>query len=226
MAECPFCTLVGLPNLEAEADTTALQMTRVVIDESEHFLVLLDIAPLAEGHCLVISKFHLPAYIFLVGQEPLWNEFASLLASVRRQATEIFSVEPILFEHGASWESDTPSCCINHAHMHVVPTNADVATRLEMAGLRRIAVGGYTADVAEVIADTPYFFYQGSPTGGIFYDAGGAPSQFLRQVIGEQLDLAFWNWHDYIILNDEEAVLSLLAQARAKFKAWRSNSNV
>jgi ATP adenylyltransferase len=217
MLECAFCKLVRPPSGNAEASVTGLEMQRVVVAESENFIVLLDIAPLIHGHCLMISKFHIPAYLFLVGKEPVWSEFQVLLNYLRRRISGIYGVDPMLFEHGVSWASDPDSCCINHAHLHLLPTRVDVRKELDATNLRLISVGDYSV-AAPSVGDIPYFFYQASSQVGLFYDANGAPSQHLRRLVGEQLESNLWNWRDYILLADEQELRRRLARVQVLFR--------
>ncbi|MCG6962073.1 MAG: HIT family protein [Acidobacteria bacterium] len=83
-----------------------------IVDEDELSLCLLDINPLAEGHCLVISKRHVPWWHDLTKEETV-----SLFTMARRVARRLHrSYSPdfvCLYARGRR---------IPHTHLFLVPT--------------------------------------------------------------------------------------------------------
>jgi histidine triad (HIT) family protein len=83
-----------------------------VVDEDELSLCLLDINPLAEGHCLVISKRHVPWWHDLTEEETV-----SLFTMARRVARRLersYSPDFVcLYARGRR---------IPHTHLFLVPT--------------------------------------------------------------------------------------------------------
>ena len=97
---CVFCEIV--------AGTAPVR----VVDEDELSLCLLDINPLAEGHCLVISKRHVPWWHDLTEEETV-----SLFTMARRVARRLdrsYSPDFVcLYARGRR---------IPHTHLFLVPT--------------------------------------------------------------------------------------------------------
>lgn len=97
---CVFCKIV--------AGTAPVR----VVDEDELSLCLLDINPLAEGHCLVISKRHVPWWHDLTEEETV-----SLFTMARRVARRLdrsYSPDFVcLYARGRR---------IPHTHLFLVPT--------------------------------------------------------------------------------------------------------
>lgn len=87
----------------------------VVLEETDHFLVIADHAPLAEGHLLIVPRAHYACY----GALPL--EFEDEARELRQRATRFLSETyrvPIFFEHGVFRQT------VFHAHLHALPLGA------------------------------------------------------------------------------------------------------
>lgn len=99
---CAFCEIVGGRG------------TAHVIDEDELSLALLDINPFAEGHCLVVSKRHVPWWHDLSDEE-----IVSVFLMAKRVANRLgstFSPELVcMYARGRR---------IPHTHIFLVPTRS------------------------------------------------------------------------------------------------------
>lgn len=87
----------------------------VVLAETDHFLVIADHAPLAEGHLLIVPRDHYACY----GALPL--EFDDEARELRERATRFLTAvyrAPIFFEHGVFRQT------VFHAHLHALPLGA------------------------------------------------------------------------------------------------------
>jgi diadenosine tetraphosphate (Ap4A) HIT family hydrolase len=87
----------------------------VVLAETEHFLVIADHAPLAEGHLLIVPRDHYACY----GALPL--AFDDEARELRERATSFLTATyraPIFFEHGVFRQT------VFHAHLHALPLGA------------------------------------------------------------------------------------------------------
>lgn len=84
------------------------------IMENEHAMIILDINPYAEGHCLAISKRHVPWWHDLTAEEN-----AALFELARRAAEQIMrAYKPdfvCLYARGRR---------IPHTHIFLIPTHA------------------------------------------------------------------------------------------------------
>jgi diadenosine tetraphosphate (Ap4A) HIT family hydrolase len=87
----------------------------VVLAETEHFLVIADHAPLAEGHLLIVPQDHYACY----GALPLAfdDEARELRERVTRFLADRYRA-PIFFEHGVFRQT------VFHAHLHALPLGA------------------------------------------------------------------------------------------------------
>ena len=104
----------------------------VVLAGTEHFLVIADHAPLAEGHLLIVPRDHFACY----GALPL--EFDGEAGELRERVTDFLAARyqtPIFFEHGVFRQT------VFHAHLHVLPLGA--------------ASPGFAADIGRVGSPAP-----------------------------------------------------------------------
>lgn len=102
--DCPFCDVSELAEVLAETDS---------------FRLVADIAPLVEGHILIIPKGHFPCY----GAMPLVlePEVEDLKKLSRKFLTACYH-EPIFWEHGVFRQT------VYHAHLHCMPIGQTEST--------------------------------------------------------------------------------------------------
>jgi diadenosine tetraphosphate (Ap4A) HIT family hydrolase len=161
---------------------------------TDHFTVLIDLAPLVEGHLLIVPKWHALSF----GQVPphMWGELLDLRTLVTERVTEIYG-RPTILEHGSS-SSITFSACVSHAHWHVIPVAVDLVPTFTADGLR----GRLIDDVTEIVrlgaADISYILYDTmTPKGLWIYESGlSKRHQYLRAAIAEQIGIPEpeWDW--------------------------------
>lgn len=100
------------------------------IAESDNFMVLLDVAPLAAGHLVLHSKEH-----FSCGGEipaEYFDEMEDLRTRVVDRMSAVFG-EIFAYEHGRAGHclSDGPEHRLcHHFHLHLVPGTVDLIPRL------------------------------------------------------------------------------------------------
>ena len=152
----------------ALADTTcafcARQRLNGVLEETEHFFLLADHAPLIAGHLLVIPRTHYACY----GAVPqaLESELLAIKERVRRFLSSAYR-EPVFFEHGVFRQT------VYHAHLHAMPFGT---VALDLSALSHAA--GQHADTLQDVRDwyarQGHYFYlecpapEGSPSAALF----------------------------------------------------------
>jgi diadenosine tetraphosphate (Ap4A) HIT family hydrolase len=140
-ASCPFC-------LRAALD--------IVLEETPHFYLLVDHAPLTEGHLLIVPQAHYACY----GATPAALD-AELLELKRRVHSFLTArYGPIVFfEHGVFRQT------VYHAHLHAIPIDAthfDIPDLAAPAG----ALVRAQADVRAWYAQRGHYFYLERPADG------------------------------------------------------------
>lgn len=106
---------VSRPQPDARCVFCAHDALDIVLAETEHFLVIADHAPLAEGHLLIVPRDHYACY----GALP--SQFDDEARDLRDRATRFLTAAyraPIFFEHGVFRQT------VFHAHLHALPLGA------------------------------------------------------------------------------------------------------
>ena len=167
---------------------------RILADTSE-FYVQLSLGPLTEGHLLIISHDHYSCSADLPAsrQQSLWR----LTGVVRDVVAKVYG-PGVLFEHGRSGACLPPGHGDDHCyhlHIHCVPLNVLMATRISIDySVRRIA------DWSELQAvylsnGEPYLAFEDGS--GVYYvrNPEDLPRHYLRTVVAEatgRTELADW----------------------------------
>ncbi|HEY7340354.1 MAG TPA: HIT family protein [Ktedonobacterales bacterium] len=121
----------------------------VVLAETEHFLVVADHAPLAEGHLLIVPRDHYACY----GALP--EEFDGEALDLRERVSDFLIATyraPIFFEHGVFRQT------VFHAHLHALPLGAASPGFADV--VRRIGSAASSPDALRAwYAEQGHYFY-------------------------------------------------------------------
>lgn len=165
---------------------------RRVAAENEHSVAIPSLGPLAPGHSLICPRRHARSLAELDPEErgdllALADQVAAALGALRKAPVH-------RFEHGDAREGHEVSCSVEHAHLHLLSTEADPWPALR-AELPWAAIAG-PEDLTHVTAGREYLLYV-TPDGEchVHLREGSIPSQLLRlrfaEAIGNPED---WNW--------------------------------
>jgi diadenosine tetraphosphate (Ap4A) HIT family hydrolase len=134
--DCPFCQVQSI--------------AAYVLQESDHFRIVADHAPLIEGHILIIPKLHYACY----GAVP-----ASLdeeLAAMRTLVSTFFQtyyISPAYWEHGVFRQT------VFHAHLHCIPIGP---VRYTIDEMRHALVVDRQEDIRQWYQHQGQYFYTGN----------------------------------------------------------------
>jgi diadenosine tetraphosphate (Ap4A) HIT family hydrolase len=162
-----------------------------VIYETEHFVVVPSIGQLVEGYLLIVPRGH----YLSIGHLPqtLLLEFEKLQKLTKSILTDAYT-SPILFEHGPVSEKQHGGCCVDHAHLHLVPANVDLRGRLDNL-LPSKSILSFAELALETSSERPYLYYESQNGDRSVYPATGVPSQLLRKVLAQELGIPDqWDW--------------------------------
>ncbi|MFG1696785.1 HIT family protein [Nonomuraea sp. NPDC049309] len=211
--DCPFCVLTAEGRSPVWSHLFPAENGDEVILESSSFLAVLDTAPLAEGHLLIIPDRHVTALASL--PEPERDELQDVKHVVESMLKEVYG--PVLyFEHGAESRGRHAGACIDHAHLHLVPGDADLLPHVarDYPDVRVFASYG---DALDGLAGGAYVMF-GRQAGRVY--GASAPvcvTQYLRRLVARQTQpQAGWNWRDAVRWADALGVREQLLAARTK----------
>lgn len=210
---CRFCML-------PEPERIALETT--------NFIVLLGLGPIAVGYCIIITKTHLASYAELPkGQLP---EFKQLVDAVQETQKKVFGAS-VLFEHGRNggclpYGHDDELCY--HAHMHLLPTTADLARVVSKDYEYQVLTG--LEDLSRTARRSTYLLVQDGSELNCTVNPQALPPRYLRTKAAEQVlnDAALADWQAFpsydLVRQGKEAIQTQLQhawQARQQPFDWR-----
>lgn len=193
--ECPFCVENDFYIYKLFFEK--FNSKNLTIQSTQNFIVLPDIAPLVEGHLLIITLDHYSCF----GRLPYkyWAELQDLKSYITRLLTKKYT-KPIFFEHGPALPHRA-GCCIDHAHIHCLPVDTELSSTIYKNILRKrissiLELCNYTEK------NISYLFYEANSDKQYIYplpqELSILPSQYVRRVVAANLKLDKWDWKEMI----------------------------
>jgi ATP adenylyltransferase len=165
--------------------------------ESESFAVIPSIGPLVEGHVLLCPKQHFKSF----AQMPtmLEDEFAIIKKRLSAILTRTYRHRIHYFEHGSAKAAEQPMCTVEHAHLHLVPTDIQIWPTIQHQFEWRRIESNIT-DLSALVGNMEYIWYE-TPDGLSFVAKGVEgtfESQYLRKIFANAAGLGeMWNWREF-----------------------------
>lgn len=201
MNECDFC--LEFSNINEYKFSSFYQLfphlnDRILL-ETENFVVVPSFGQIVEGYLLIITKFH----ILSMGE--LSPQLHSELNGIIQYSTEIiqfaYNTGCIQFEHGAVTSKNTGGCCIDHAHLHLVPLNlkmSDIYDNFYFRMERYEAQNFPDSTKLLLNQNKPYLYikiFSDFYFNPILLDATDLPSQYMRRIIAKLVGKPDeWDW--------------------------------
>ena len=165
--------------------------------ESESFAVIPSVGPLVEGHVILCPKQHFKRFAQIPTM--LEGEFAVMKKRLSEILAVTYGQRVHYFEHGSAKTAEQPMCTVEHAHLHFVPTDAQIWPTIQhQFEWRRIRSN--IADLSALVGDMEYIWYE-SPEGSSAVAKGiegTFESQYLRKIFAKALGLdEIWNWREF-----------------------------
>ncbi|WP_433323921.1 HIT family protein [Spirillospora sp. CA-294931] len=191
MPDCVLC-----PPLRFRFNAMAgLPGEPTVLAADGDFFLMPDLAPLVEGHVLLVTARHSQCAGAFDGR--LWRRAWAWRDRVARMYRAAYgSPDLIMLEHGPG-TSQGGGACIDHAHWHLLPITAGVRAVLEERGLRGVPA---TLDALRArIRDGRSYLLVEEEGVPMVYPGDGVPSQFLRWAVSVALGHepgVPWRWQE------------------------------
>lgn len=209
--DCAFCGQVaGDPDRnEIAALIEESWALRPVLAELGAAVAMPSIGALVPGHTLVCPAAHYRSV--LAAPQDVASDVEELTSVVRRRLEGATGLPTHVFEHGSPRDGSRVACSVEHAHVHVLPTELDV--RAQVSAVTSWQSTDHDLDALRgLVGDREYLIYE-APTGErlLTTTSSGLPSQLLRQVFAAGLGIPDWNWRSDPAIERIRATVELLS---------------
>lgn len=185
-----------------------------IIYESENFFAVPALGQLGiEGYLLLCSKKH---HIGL-GDIPkiYYPELENFLDKTRNVIFSVYGSGVLMFEHGPRFSCHKGGGCLDHAHLHLVPTSVDVMDFLnkifkpqKINGLDRLK------KIFKKQKSSYLFLIDQSKKRYVIETTIPIPSQYIRQIIASKMGVKDWDWR---INPDRKTFIKTIKRLKNKF---------
>lgn len=186
----PLCSFCKGSQFLRENRIAGAPVAASVLWGDEQFLVTLDVAPVVEGHLLLVTNKHT---LSTLGTSQDLARISSHKTQIDYILKRAFNRKPIFLEHGSLRQSRDP--CIEHAHIHAMPLRGGLRTRLQRR-IGRLSRFQNLARADEAVEGSEYIAYE-DKRGQIFLknkNVGELPSQFMREIVVAALGGDEYRW--------------------------------
>lgn len=166
-----------------------------IIFQTDKFFVVPSLGQIVEGYLLICTIEHYLGIAHL--PEDYFTELEKVKRKVRRVVTKTYT-SPLFFEHGPVNQAKKGGCCVDHAHLHVVPVQVDIKDDIEdNFSLEEVQDLSNLKEFAK--KDTPYFYYENQEEEKYKIPLSSpVPSQYLRRLISAKIGKPeIWNWKQH-----------------------------
>jgi diadenosine tetraphosphate (Ap4A) HIT family hydrolase len=180
LADCRFCS-----RLSEGGPATA---SETILFESANFVAWPSVGALVPGWVLIVPKRHALALAHLKDTE--LKELEELRQRVASQLSALGEV--IAFEHGPHREGQEVGCGVDHAHLHLVPTRAEIlaSTRELFEPIDWRPVTSLSSARASLRSGLAYLYVEDQTGRRWLASHPEVPSQLIRRVIAAHLGRA------------------------------------
>jgi len=190
------------------------QSKKNVLYESENFFVVPAIGQMGiEGYVLLCSKNHHIG----IGNIPEEHTFElkSVLEKTKKVISETYDSEVLVFEHWPRLRCHKGGGCLDHSHLHIVPTSVDIMKFLHSKFKpEKIQDFSRLREIYEAQKSSYMFVETQDNKRYVIEVEFPIPSQYLRQVLASKSGITKWDWR---INPDYETFERTVNQLKGKF---------
>jgi diadenosine tetraphosphate (Ap4A) HIT family hydrolase len=197
-SDCSFCDeLLGEAELLHCVRMPGTPKNRV-LQQTRSWVVVPSIGPIVPGHILLVSTRHFESVLTTNKQDI--EDLERLISLCSERLTKIYGSTVALFEHGmAAGAQNLSGACIDHAHLHLVPCEADFSG-YALGKIERWISAASILELHDLGIQRPYLLVGSAsdPQNVHLHECyDPIPSQYLRKVFSVCVGKpAHWDWRD------------------------------
>lgn len=196
LTKCSFCSEFGGEgenNLFEEIIKPKLDVDNRIVFETEYWYIVPTIGGFIPGYYLIVSKEHQMSVGWC--SEKYYFELEALVKSIDIYIKRKYKLSTVMFEHGLCSPVNRGGCCVEHAHIHVVPYEGDLINSVNKGMFEIKAINEFVELKRQVEEGNAYLFYQNNSAERYIIQGEYIPSQYFRQIIAQKLNLSHkWDW--------------------------------
>jgi len=190
---CRLCTV-----FKPTGSSKCVQSWDKILFQSKNFAVFPSLGALVEGWLLIVPKGH--ALCLGALSQQLHSELDELRSQVSHALEECYGSVTV-FEHGPAQPCHLVGCGVDHAHLHILPTQINL-----IEGVKEIfpepleweLVGSVQETASLYEAGLPYLYVEQTPGRGFVTTHPNLQSQMFRRVIAKQIGKPEqYNWREF-----------------------------
>lgn len=210
---CLFCDLAQTPYTRVNPEDQ-------VMAESPFFYVKPGLGHFREGYLLINSRIHARSLSYL--NRDVLRELQEVKRIMASRLRDLLGNEVVFFEHGEVNPKHHPGCCLEHAHLHILPLPEGADETMELT-FSREKLKDLTDLRDYATRNTSYLYYE-NREGMFAYCVGeNLPSQFLRRMFCQRLGVEDqWDWAVFPFRDKISSFLETY-QKHAQLRQWQYN---
>ena len=191
---CCFCKEVLERGIQDSFRDNTIFNERI-ISESEHFLSLVTVSPITEGHILILPKKHIKGLMQSNSDE--YKDFKNFFHQTKRMLDASYGTT-VFFEHGVASNVVNGGCGIDHSHVHLLPVSHHEANNFILNIREDFDLSLKSMDeMKKHIPNNSSYLMIGIDLENVFHcTSENIKSQYLRNKMSNSLNLPDSNWRD------------------------------
>ncbi|MFA5832127.1 MAG: HIT domain-containing protein [Bacteroidota bacterium] len=186
-----------------------------ILFETDNYYVKPALGQFVEGYLLIVSKSHIPSISHL--SENQFTELMNVVTHLKQFMIDVYKGSVTIFEHGIVNHSYNAGCCIDHAHLHMLPFDYDlheiISKEFPYAKINSII------DLKQHLVDGMSYLYYHNCYGVdyTYYISKHIESQYMRRKICERLNIS--DEYDWAVFPFRNKIKILIKKYHAYFQS-------
>jgi len=204
---CRLCQVVNKPEQDREIENT-------LIDQTAHFQWIPGLGSFVEGYSLIVSKNHvLNTGCFDID---IIDELELFIQKIKKVLRKVYQKGSIVFEHGSMGNRNYAGSCIEHHHIHILPTDLlHIPKVLSDNFVNHGPVDSMKCLIEFNRNHRPYIYYASISGEHNVFEVQVLPRQYLRQVIAAECDRPQdWDWREKAFIENIKTFVTKLTSLR------------